>query len=877
MRFTFAIVFALIFVPLWADTNSSKKENYGSVVIGQFNSKIETQEIIERVKSIIDLDADLKKMQETQKLKISLSEVSSKLVLEIKPFYDEQILAFAYLKIHEYYPKSFIVRYGYVQVDELSKAQREEQIAKEMKAAIDAQVAKIKSTAKQQDKFDSNQKLWIALGGLGLFSLLILFWSFFQNRSMRKLQKEMYAKQFKLEEDQSKLLSSVGDKIHDTTKEVMQERDKILDAPITKISKKSFDEKIRDIKKADTMLKDTTNDLIEFLKIKSGKITLQSEPFDINNVLNEVSGLIAHKFKNKNKHLIDFIYELDANVPKSIVGDAGRLSQLLVNLLENAFKFTSRGEVKLSISTAKINNENALAFSISDTGIGIKKDKIDKLFDAFDYDSDANDDANRNSNNSLGLYITKELLRHMGGEISAQSHFGKGSTFTFKMPYQDISTYKGDKVFSAVYKKLHDVIVNKKVMIIDKNSDSSWAIQNMFKLYLNNVLVQSEKTVRDNEDLMGAQDILIIDERLLDRNNILFLENVKNKNNLKVVSLTSMSDINTDEEDEELRGKKANLVDIYLSRPLTPSRVEETIRSIYWKELESVENAAPRSELPIYKEEFEETANIERSNFSVFMKSKVLIGEPNKINQRVLLGILEESGIECEVADNGEDVLHELSKYYNNFNLVIINLNLPIIDGYIVARKIRENSKFRDLPIIGMSGSHIPEEVELMIAAGMNAHLTTPIRIGTLYTAFSKYLEAVDINKLQKELVSKKSKGIFDTVPNILDIQEGVARANDNEDMFAKVLKEFVETYGNSNESFRKLVEQKRYVQAKSLAMDMKGITQAIGAKDMHIMLNEIHQLFMYNKQDQLPKYVERFDEELKKLLLNIDVFQRSF
>ncbi len=874
MRFIFVILFALFAIPLIAD---SKKENYGSIAIGQFDSKADTLEVTQRIKSIIDLDSDLKKLQEKKKIEISLKEVSSKLIMELKPFYDEQILAFAYLKIHEYYPKAFIVRYGYIQIDEANKAQKEAKIANEMKVAIEEQVAKIQSTKMQQEQFDSNQKLWIALGGLGIFSLLILLWSFFQNKSMRKLQKEMYAKQFKLEEDQSKLLSSVGDKIHDTTKEVMQERDKILDAPITKISKKSFDEKIRDIKKADTMLKDTTNDLIEFLKIKSGNIMLKSEPFDINDVLNEVSGLIANKFKNKNKHLIDFIFDIGIDVPKAIVGDAGRLSQLLANLLENAFKFTSRGEVKLSITTAKIQNKNALSFSITDTGIGIKKDKIEKLFDAFDYDSDTSDDANRSTNNSLGLYITKELLRHMGGEINAQSQFGKGTTFTFKMPYEEMSNYRGEKTILAIYKKLHAVVVNKKVMIIDKNSDSSWAIQNMFKLYLNNVLVQSAATVRDNEALMGEQDILIIDERLFDRNNILFLENIKNKHNLKIVALTSMSGSSNEEDDDELRGKKANLVDIYLSRPLSPSRIEEVIRSIYWKELESVENAAPRTTLEVYKEEFEETASIERSNFSVFMKSKVLIGEPNKINQRVLLGILEESGIECEVADNGEDVLQELSKYYNNFNLVILNLNLPIIDGYVVARKIRENSQFRDLPILGMSGSHIPEEVELMVAEGMNAHLTTPMRIGTLYTAFSKFLEAVDINKLQKEIVAKKSKGIFDTVPNILDIQEGVSRANDNEDMYAKVLKEFVETYGNSNETFRKLVEQKRYVQAKSLAMDMKGISQAIGAKDMHLMLNEIHQLFMYNRQDQLPKFMERFDEELKKLLLNIDVFQRSF
>jgi|GEM_PF-620264 len=877
MRLVVSILFIFV-LSLYAQNDDLQKSHYGSVVIGEYASKEATTEVIQKVNSIIDLEKDLKKITTDNNLELKLTKVSNKYMLEFTPFQDEASLAFAYLKFRDYYPKSFIMRYGYIQVDEESKAQKEAQIAQDIKKAIKEKIAQIEKTKTNQDKFDSGQKLWIALITVGAFSGLILFWSFYQNRNMRKLQKEMYAKQFQLEEDQSKLLSSVGDKIHDTTKEVLEERDKILDAPITKISKKSFDEKIRDIKKADTMLKDTTNDLIEFLKIKSGKITLTHEAFEISSVLNEVSSVIAHKFRNKEKHLIDFIYDIDMLVPKAIVGDPHRVSQILVNLLENAFKYTSRGEIKLSITLTKINGEQALAFSITDSGIGIKKDKIDQLFDAFDYNEETSEDSIRSTNNSLGLYITKEILNKMGGDIKAESQFGKGSTFKFTIPFEDVSSVKSDKKIQPAYEKLHDVVVNKKIMIVDLNSDSSWAIQNMFKLFMNLVLVQSDKTLRDNEDLMSKQNILVIDERVLDRNNILFLENVKNKHAIKVVALTSMCDTReNEEEDDELRGKKANLVDIYLSRPITLSRVEETVRSIYWKELESVENAAPRSELPVYREEFDETANIERSNFSVFMKSKVLIGEPNKINQRVLLGILEESGIECSIANNGEEVLQELSKYYNNFDLVIINLNMPIIDGYIISRKIRENSQFRDLPILAMSGAHVPEEIELMVAAGINAHLTTPIKIGTLYTAFSKFLEAVDIDKLQKELVERKNKGIFDTVPNILDIQEGISRAKDNEDMYAKILKEFTQTYGNSNESFRKLVEEKRYVQAKALAMDMKGITQAIGAKDMYALLNEIHQLFMYNRQDKLPKHVERFDEELKKLLLNIDVFQRSF
>jgi len=879
MRLLLSIVF-MFTVSLYAENNISKQKYYGSVVIAEFSNKGATVEVVESINNIIALESDFKSLQKKHKLKVSVSKVANKYLLELKPFYKEKDLAFGYLKLKEYYPKSFIVRYGYMKIDDETKAQKEAKMAQRIEEAINNEMENIKSTITKQEKFESTKKLWMALAGLALFSSIVLIWSFIQNRGMRNFQKNMYAKQFKLEEDQSKLLSSVGDKIHDTTKEVMEERDKILDTPITKISKKSFDEKIRNIKKADTMLKDTTNDLIEFLKIKSGKITLKEELFDLNDLLNDISGVLANKYKKKKKNLIDVVFDIAPTVPKMIVGDDGRLNQILVNLLENGLKFTSRGEVKLEVSMTKIDNRDAIEFNVSDSGIGIKKEKIAKLFDAFDYDSEATQEMSKTQNNSLGLYISKEIVKKMGGTISAASHFGKGSVFKFTMPLIDankeIKDDEGNKI-EAGYSKLHEVVVNKSIMIIDTNSDSSWAIQNMFKLFMNNVLIQSANNIRDNEDLIEKQNLLIIDERVLDRNNVLFLENIKNKHALKVVALTTMFKKEGDDEDSELRGKKVNLVDIYLSKPLTPSRVEDTIQSIYWKELESVSNPVPRSELPIFKEEFEETANIERSNFSVFMNSKVLIGEPNKINQRVLLGILEESGIECEVVSNGEEILQELSKYYNNFDMVLMNINMPIIDGFIVSRKIRENSKFRDVPIVAMSGSNSPEDVEMMAASGINAHMMTPIKIGILYTAFTKFLEAVDLEKLKSELVDKKNKGIFDSVPNILDVQEGVTRANDSEEVYAKILKEFVQTYGGSASAFEKLVNEKRYVQAKGLAMDMKGITTAIGAKDMHKLLNEIHQLFMYNRQDKLPKYVEKFEEELKKLLLNIDLFQRSF
>ncbi|SHO80731.1 COG2202: FOG: PAS/PAC domain [hydrothermal vent metagenome] len=867
------LLLLLIFtISLFAIYNKSD-DYYSSIVIDVFNNESKAIEASKSVKNILSLEKDLKSLESKFKFKIVKSNKNSHYIVELTPFKEDKVLAFTYIIIRDYYPKAFILRYGHIinNPNQLTKKELEQKIVNDIKKATEEEIEKAR---KEMITIAPNSGgIWNILYGLITITILTLIWMLYQSQNMKKLQKKMYAKQFLLEEEQKKLLLSVGDKINTTTKDIMSERDKILDEPLEKINKSSIDDKIKTIRKADIKLLDATNDLVEFLKIKSGKIELKEEPFDINTLLNGVSSFLTSKYKNRTH--IDFIININKNVDKFIVGDKARLNQIVVNLLENAFKYTTRGEIILEIS--KVQNSK-FEFIISDTGVGIKKEKVEKLFKALDGE---NDDIDRGgSSSSLGLYITKELISKMGGEISVVSNYGKGSTFKFTIP--KISDEKIDKEFleqigvDKNYNKLHNIVVNNKIMIIESNSTAAMAISNMFEMFMNNVMIQSISTIQNNRGVIAEQDILLVDDRILTLDIILILEEIKRIGDVKIVALNTLL-IQEESEDEELKGKKAIVIDRYLPKPLTPARVEDLLKSIYVNELEKVskEGRKPRKKLKIYKEEMPKSVNITRASFKDFSEAKILIVEDNKINQRILAGVLEGSGIRFTIAINGMEALQELSKYYNKFDLILMDIEMPIMNGYDATKKIRDNREFDELPIVALTGLTEQEDIKKMISSGMNGYILKPLHIGALYTAFKRFLDISHIQDIADNF-EKKKEIAFNSVPHILDIDEGLKRANNSTDTYAEVLKEFIDLYGDSPSTFEKLIMEKRYLQAKNLCLDMKLITSAIGAKDMNALLVEIHQLFMYNLNDKLVDYIDKYEMEMEKLLMNIEIFERG-
>ncbi len=835
----------ILFIIFLISLNLNAQQSISSIIIGEYVTKKGTQQEISKIKEIIKFDKDMLQIKKSKKLTLTSTKELNKYILEIKPFYTDTSLALFYIKIKKTYPSAFIYRYGKNEI-----------------------INNIDTPLLENEKY-----IWYAFSLISFLIMLILYIGFRENKRIRKIQKEMFEKHHSLSEDQKKLLSSVGEKIDVSTKDMIQERDKILDAPVSKINKASFDKKLNGIREVDSSLLETTNDLIEFLKIKSGKIVLKEEPFDISNLLNESAKIICKKYNDKNN--IDFIYDIADNIPKILVGDAGRIRQILINLLENALKFTTRGEVKVEISLFEDENKiKNIRFRISDTGLGIQKHKLHKLFEAFTYDENENTKKTE-ENNSLGLYITKELIIKMNGKIDATSVYGKGSIFTFSFPLIDIFSIENKSFDSleTIYKHLPKAIAGKSTMVLDSNSNASWATQHILKIFLDTVSIQSSSAIKDNSSLISATELLVIDEKLLTQEIIEFLANIKGLTDLKVIALNNLlGEHLEDESSDDLKALKADLIDRYMPKPITPSIVLDMIEDIFADEIAKLldKEDSRKSSLEVYTEEIPETIGVGRERFRDFKDSKILLVQDNKINQRIMLGLLEYSGIVVVVANNGEEALKELSKYYNEFDLVLMGIDMPIIDGYTASRKIRQNRKFDELPIVALGG-----EINEMQECGMNALLRKPIKVGILYTLFSRFLTSVVENEEKMKYKASVST-IFDTVPHILNLEEGLEKAGDNEKAYIKILKEFVEIFKDSSELFNHLIEEKRYQQVKALCIDMKGMSAAIGAEDMNKLITEIYQLFMYNLTEKLVTYEDKYAKELDKLLLNIEIYLRS-
>lgn len=676
--------------------------------------------------------------------------------------------------------------------------------------------------------------IWIALFALGIIGIIILFLSSKQMIAIRKLHKEMFTKQLEMEHSQSVFLASMGENIHDIVEQRFAETS-------DKVNKSLSENTVQDHR-----LLDVTNDLIEFLRLKSKKVKIVNEKFNLNNVLNEVSGSICSSFKGSH---VELIFDIDNNIPRYLVGDSLNLEKILNNFLEYTMNQLYEGEVKLEIMMFSTHEEKIeLQFKLIDTGAGLNSEKLETLFVPY-YDEKSNEYT------GLGLFVAKELISIMNGELSVQSVVGKGSTFTLSLPFTMI-----DASNKRNYRLPEEILTAKKVLIVDSNYNSALAIKKMFSYFRHDVKVVGKEEFVKNMYNLTIYDIIILEETLLNIRTVDYLNRIKKDKELKVVVLNSLLQKN---ENTSLNP----VADRSLAKPLNQERIFELIVDMYAINISSVldkkEEVAVFEEVLIHRSAIVETPHIIQESFSDFNGMRLLIVEDNIINQKVLTNILKPSGIKMRIANNGREAVDMVKESTKKFDFVLMDINMPIMDGYAATQMIRYGSEFDTLPIVAFTALALDSEKQKIFNSGMNAFLTKPLKIGQLYTVFKMFIADIEGKKVQHHKIVEQI--------NTLDIQAGIRYSNNNEAFYMEILKEFMDAYGQSNELFVKLVIEHRYEQVKMLCLDMKGLTGTIGAKDMHQLINEIYQRVIYNKQELLPNYIDTYQKECRKLNKSIE------
>lgn len=484
-----------------------------------------------------------------------------------------------------------------------------------------------------------------------------------------------------------------------------------------------LDEEQRDsaltIKRSGEALLGLINDILDFSKVEAGQMTLEYIDFDPEITAHDVCELIRPRLAGKP---VEVLCRIDDNLPANLKGDPGRFRQVLINLLGNAAKFTEQGELELSIEIKEESEETITILSkIRDTGIGIAKDKCETIFEAF---KQADGSTTRKyGGTGLGLSICRKIASLMNGHVWAESKEGEGTTFLFLAVMKKASPSQAHR---PVDQNLKDV----KVLVVDDNKANNDILRNVLgKAGMEVVALLDETTVLDtliraeNEGkpfhvaILDLQMPLISGYDLATRIRTSKLANP----DIPLLAYTSSA---------ERAAQKCKDVGFtaFLTKPARRTILLRTISKILGCGNEDTQQAEDKKLVTQYsiREELKQS-------------TRILLAEDNPVNQKLATIILSKAGYKVTVTTNGKQALETFTNSPDDFDAILMDIQMPEMDGYEATRCIRKNG-FNDIPIVAMTANAMKGDRELCLDAGMNDYISKPIKREIIFQVLEKWL-----------------------------------------------------------------------------------------------------------------------------------------
>lgn len=463
-------------------------------------------------------------------------------------------------------------------------------------------------------------------------------------------------------------------------------------------------EQVAHINQAAKNLLGIINDILDFSKIESGKMTLESTEFELSSLLEQVTQVASYHRRHKEQELI---LQVDKHTPNQLYGDPLRLRQILTNLLSNAVKFTAKGNIFLKVHQTP----TGIAFSVRDQGIGMSEQQIKNLFLPF---TQADGSISREyGGTGLGLSIVKNLVELMGGQINVASQPGKGSEFSFMLPLKAVENAPSDQLR----------ITSLKTLVVDDNEQARAVIVSMAEQLglevhsAENAKQAFELLETNNDNERQCFEVVLMDYRMPEIDGLNAANSIKHNKRIKHVPTIIM--VSAYDRDDVMKNELSKHIEGFLSKPVSPSRLYNSINSL------------------IHKNQEKSRATI--LNNENLTGVQVLLVEDNIVNQKVAKGVLNKQGVEVTVANNGQEAIDTMMERGEDFQLILMDIEMPQVDGYQATRFIRNQLK-SDIPIIAMT-AHAMESTKLLcIEAGMNDHVHKPIAPKVLYNTMRKFL-----------------------------------------------------------------------------------------------------------------------------------------
>ena len=441
------------------------------------------------------------------------------------------------------------------------------------------------------------------------------------------------------------------------------------------------------------------NDVLDMSKIESGRTSLNSDKVDVSEVINNISEIVLVQTKSKKQ---SFEIKTKGNIPSYIYADKLRLTQILLNLLSNAVKYTEKnGTISLVVEGYGNNGQTShLRFIVSDNGQGMSREFIEKIFEPFSRET--NSMTNKIQGTGLGMSITKSIIDLMGGTIDIQSELGKGSVFTVDLIFS-VPLDENDDNFFADH-EITRVLVGDDEIDITENIQSILSDAGLECDAAIGGLESVDKATRAYED-NNSYDVIILDWKMPDMDGVECVRRIR-KEIGKDVPIFVLSSYDVSEIEDE--AKKAG-VDLFLPKPFFLSNFQRVLDTYY-------QNKANTEE--------------EENNSNDFSGVKILVAEDNEINAEIITELLDSIGIKCVIAEDGLEALKVFTEESpDEFDMIFMDIQMPIMDGYESAIRIRasNNTRAKSIPIIAMTANAFEDDVKASMASGMNAHISKPI------------------------------------------------------------------------------------------------------------------------------------------------------
>jgi len=599
----------------------------------------------------------------------------------------------------------------------------------------------------------------------------------------------------------------------------------------TELSGKQYDY-VSKIRNSANLLLEIINDILDFSKIEAGKLELERSVFNIKECIRKLAGMIEVSISRKNVNLEVLIED---NIPDYLIGDSLRITQVLNNLGTNAVKFTEEGKITIEAKLLTKNDNYArIKISVKDTGLGIPEDKLPTLFDSFTQVK--RKEQRRHTGSGLGLSITKKILDAMGSDITVNSIEGKGSAFSFIITFMIADESEIERMETS-----KDQFLGKRILVCEQKQKGEESLTAFFRKNIADVI-----TASTSDELVNT-----IRKNINEHNALLF--------NLIVLDYKTMHGKGVAKLKEALKDVRKDTCPPFILVS-GDSAVTETINKkligfrIFVLHIDNACEHMVGLATELLGGDSAANPDIEclKRNKLTSSGIKALIADDNEINLQVITEFADMLGLAYKTATNGFEVLKRLEE--EDFDIIFMDIIMPEMGGITAAEKIRNNSRQKDIPIYALSASTMPEDIEKCRKAGMNGHISKPVKLQDITMALRD--SALEVKRVVDQ------GNIEVTLPDsddIINVELALGNLNGNKKLYHDLLLKFSREYSPLDARMKEVFKSKDKNAARVFFHSIKGVSKTLGAVKLSESSENIENMVLENKKIENSREMQEF------------------